>query len=374
MNDKREDLEETPDQDFEALAKARHAEQQAPKKSLEVRAIEEHGRIGKYRVVEELGKGGMGGVYLVEDDHSRFIMKVPLTEDQRPALENEIRVLDKVWQGIEEKLFMRELLLPPNIINLIDSSTDEFAYAVLELLEGEIKRKKSDSGRIVRSLTDDPGNVQSTRVALYIWDVMHALEVMHSMDIVHRDVKHTNCMDTNKRGKLGIVLFDFGLALDLTDQEEVRSQSGRMTPYYLTKDFAREYLRYKGRFYQDCNPERMNGILKRRDFGALALSAAHLLTNVHPYSHTDRAKVDGVHQHPFSKGRNMNDYLLAIRTFKGSPIDFRMIQEKMHGDMFGYVFEQLLSPNVVDPKQRKKVYRALEKGMNIPGFFTKYRA
>src|SRR5262245_19763783 len=153
---------------------------------------EEEWRLGPYRVLHQLGKGGMGIVYLAID-----------TRNQRQVA---IKVLPKGRESEEDSLarFIREgrmlsELNHPNIAKIYDQfESDGKPCIVLEYVPGDTLADR------LRSRALPMG--ESLQYALQIAD---ALKAAHDRRIVHRDLKPANIKITPE-GKIKIL--DFGLA------------------------------------------------------------------------------------------------------------------------------------------------------------------
>ena len=153
--------------------------------------------IGKYRVLEALGRGGMAQVYRAYHPQlDRYVA---------------IKVLRSDLVEHEEFLarFRREAhavsgLRHPNIVQVFDFDVqDENYYMVMELLEGDTLRARLNEYRARGERMPLP------EVLRILTDVLNGLEYAHSEGIIHRDIKPANIMLT-KRGQA--VLTDFGIA------------------------------------------------------------------------------------------------------------------------------------------------------------------
>ena len=147
--------------------------------------------LSHYRIIDKLGAGGMGEVYLAED--SRLDRKVALKilpqhlsdrADLRERFEREARAVSS--------------LNHPHICTLYDiGEQDGIHYLVMEHLEGETLAARLEKGALPLE--------QTLQYAIQIAD---ALDKAHRQGVVHRDLKPGNIMLV----KSGAKLLDFGLA------------------------------------------------------------------------------------------------------------------------------------------------------------------
>jgi serine/threonine-protein kinase len=150
-------------------------------------------KIGKYRIVERIGRGGMGTVFKAHDPilNRQVALKVisgelGVTEEMRARFYREARACAK--------------LSHPNIIVVYDLGEDEGRlFIVMELLEGE--ELKSIIGQR-KSLSLE------TKLALMI-QVCEGLHYAHERGIIHRDIKPGNVF-VLRQGQVKIL--DFGIA------------------------------------------------------------------------------------------------------------------------------------------------------------------
>jgi serine/threonine protein kinase/Tfp pilus assembly protein PilF len=160
--------------------------------------------VSHYRILEPLGEGGMGTVYLAEDTHlgRRVAIKFPSvnsdSHDYRARFLREARAVSE--------------LSHPGIATLFDyGETDQGRpFLVMELARG-------------RSLSElmQKGELNLPRAVVIVRDVALALVEAHARGVVHRDIKPSNIMiDDNGQVKV----LDFGLAKQLNKEHVLSSE------------------------------------------------------------------------------------------------------------------------------------------------------
>jgi tetratricopeptide (TPR) repeat protein len=172
--------------------------------------------VGPYRILGELGRGGMGLVYLAQRDDPDLPQKVALKVSAGRLGE---RSLERFRH--ERRVLAR--LSHPNIARLLDGGTsaDGTLFLAMELVVGETLLASCDRRRLqVRE-----------RVRLFL-DVCRAVDFAHRSLIVHRDVKPSNIL-VSENGE--VKLLDFGVAKLLDDDTEGLTREGRPV---LTLEYA----------------------------------------------------------------------------------------------------------------------------------------
>jgi len=154
-----------------------------------------------YRLVELIGRGGMGSVYVVEHRRlqKRFALKVPHRFYARPAFADRMRV--------EAQAIAR--LSHPNVVQVIDFWTAaDHPCIVLELLTGRTLAQELAERRQL------PAH-EAVELAL---QALSALSAAHALGIVHRDIKPENLyLHQATEGQRVLKVLDFGLARILPD-------------------------------------------------------------------------------------------------------------------------------------------------------------
>ena len=222
-------------------------------------------RIGAYRLVRLLGRGGMGAVYLAEraDEAFRQRVAIKLLPWALATSESRHRFL------LERQTLAR--LEHPHIARLLDGgeTADGLPYLVMEYVDGEpidrfCQRHDLDLVRRLRLFRE----------------VCGAVEHAHRTLVVHRDLKPGNILVTAAGA---VKLLDFGIAKLLpgaeTDEAVLRTVAGRQL---LTPLFA--------------SPEQVRGepVTTATDVYALGLLLFRLLVGAHPYRFATESPVEVV--------------------------------------------------------------------------------
>jgi serine/threonine protein kinase/tetratricopeptide (TPR) repeat protein len=162
--------------------------------------------IGAYRLMRELGRGGMGTVYLAYD--TRLGRQAALKFLPSRLIDNPERV-----RRFQREVRAASALNHPNIITIYDFGQEEGRdYIASEFVEGHT----------LRDYVGDPG-LTLNRILDVVIQVASALEAAHAAGIVHRDIKPENIM---LRPDGYVKVLDFGLA-KLTEPESGGDEANR---------------------------------------------------------------------------------------------------------------------------------------------------
>jgi len=175
-------------------------------------------QIGAYRLLHELGVGGMGRVYLAERADGQFAHQVALK-----LIRSELAVPELIQRFLRERDTLARLA-HPNIAQLHDGGVgpDGSPYFTLEYVAGEQVTTWCDTHRLgVRA-----------RVLLLL-KVCDAVEHAHRNLIVHRDIKPSNILVTAEGEPK---LLDFGIAKPLTGNPGAEATSTGVRP--MTREYA----------------------------------------------------------------------------------------------------------------------------------------
>ncbi len=217
------------------------------------RLLEEGAEVGPYRVVREVGRGGMGYVYLAERDDGQFEQEVALKVLRTEGLSQ---------QGVQRFLFERQILASlnhPSIARVFDGGVleDGRPYLVMEYVEGEPITAYCNNKKL--SIRD--------RLQLFA-SVCDAVQHAHRNLVVHRDLKPSNIYVTREGH---VKLLDFGIAKLLQSEPDEAERHTRTGAHLLTPEYAA--------------PEQVQGgaVTTATDVYALGILLYELLTGCRPY-------------------------------------------------------------------------------------------
>ena len=221
-------------------------------------------RLGPYRLAREIGRGGMGTVYLAERADEEFDRRVAVKVLKRGLDTDEVvrrfRTERQILAGLDH----------PNIARLLDGGTtdDGLPYLVMEHVDG----------RPIDVFCREEQLDVEQRLELFL-AVCSAVELAHRNLVVHRDLKPSNILVTAD----GVPkLLDFGIAklLDPQDAEGMMTVAGWR---FLTPEYA--------------SPEQVSGapVTTATDVYSLGVVLYQLLADRRPYELAERS-VEGLAQ------------------------------------------------------------------------------
>jgi eukaryotic-like serine/threonine-protein kinase len=217
----------------------------------------------RYRLRSQIGRGGMGSVWLAEHTSLRTPVAIKLL-DPKLATDATLRAR-----------FLREAqaaasLTSTHIVRILDHGVDaDLPYIAMEFLEGESLRS-----RLVRE-----HSLTATATASVFAGVVRGMARAHRAGVVHRDLKPDNIFITKDEEAGEVVkIVDFGIAkllddaklTESTEAEGIETATGAMlgTPYYMS-------------------PEQLRGkkqIDARTDLWSLGVIAFECLTGKRPFN------------------------------------------------------------------------------------------
>ncbi|TXT31176.1 MAG: cyclic nucleotide-binding:protein kinase [Rhodocyclaceae bacterium] len=184
-------------------------------------------KIGKYRVIKELGKGATATVYLCDDPDAnrRVAVKVIQFGKDSSAMSRRMRKL------FQNEGMVSKRLNHPNIVQVYEAVVEpDFAYLAMEYVEGFTLE---DNCRIDKLLP-------MHRAISIIFKCCMALDAAYRQGIIHRDIKPANIMiAANDEPKIA----DFGLALNMNKDMDRDSTfiMGVGSPAYMSPEQIKGY-------------------------------------------------------------------------------------------------------------------------------------
>ena len=210
-------------------------------------------RVGLYKIISEIGRGGMGAVYLAERDDQQFAKRAAVKLIKRGM------DTDFVVQRFRNERQILANLDHPNIARLLDGGATEadLPYFVMEYVEGAPIIKYANANKL--STTE--------RLRLFR-TVCSAVQYAHQNLVIHRDLKPSNILVT-KDGEPK--LLDFGIAKLLQLDDGVETDLTATAVRVMTPEYA--------------SPEQVKGerITTASDVYSLGVLLYELLTGKRPY-------------------------------------------------------------------------------------------
>ena len=210
-------------------------------------------RIGRYKIVRELGRGAMGVVYHAIDPNIGrpvAIKTIQLGGERKPEEQERLR----------ERLFREArsagILSHPGIVTIYDvEQQGELAYIAMEYVDGPT----------LDQLLSRAAAIGAGAMFSILAQTAVALDYAHQKGIVHRDIKPANIMIAARIGTAKIT--DFGIAKITASEQFTMTGSIVGTPHYMS-------------------PEQVQGqpVDGRSDQFSLAVIAYEMLTGEKPYT------------------------------------------------------------------------------------------
>lgn len=172
---------------------------------------------GRYRILERLGAGGMGEVYLAHD-----------LEQRQPVA---IKYMHRELESGESELFRRRFTEEVEILRKVNAQgvpafvdsfdEDDRSYLIMEYIQGHSLEQLLD-----RTRDKDFGGLRPSLVAEVGIQVCKILEHIHSQDpaLIHRDIKPSNIIIRSQDD--AVFLVDFGLAREIHSKSSAKTMVG----------------------------------------------------------------------------------------------------------------------------------------------------
>ncbi|MHC4620786.1 MAG: bifunctional serine/threonine-protein kinase/formylglycine-generating enzyme family protein [Planctomycetota bacterium] len=212
-------------------------------------------KLGKYEIIEEVGRGGFAVVYKARDpDLDRLVALKVLA----PHLTWEREFAARFQNEAKSAARLRH----PNVVTIYETGEEDGQlYIAMEYLEG----------RTLAQVIEDEGALPLERVLAILGQVADALDYAHKQGVLHRDVKPANIMvEEGGRAKPRATLMDFGLVKAMESSKSLTSQGTLLgSPEYMAPEQA--------------DPDRKDEIGPATDLYALGVVAYQMLTGRVPF-------------------------------------------------------------------------------------------
>ncbi|MDC0144498.1 protein kinase [Verrucomicrobia bacterium] len=231
---------------------------------------------GRYRILKQLGRGGMGVVYLALDEQLN-------EEVALKSFPPEMAVDESALDDMKREVQKSRKLSHPNIIRMHDfvNPPGEDPFVTMEFVEGqELADMRRDQASGVFAWED---------IKQYIIQLCDALTTAHNENTVHRDLKPTQMM-INNEGRLK--LCDFGIAASMADSISFSSMKHAVSGTLLF-----------------MSPQQMNGEVPRAtdDIYALGATLYDLMTGKPPF-YTGNVNAQVMNRPPISMQERLAEF------------------------------------------------------------------
>ncbi|MDH4220058.1 MAG: serine/threonine-protein kinase, partial [Candidatus Aminicenantes bacterium] len=210
---------------------------------------------GRYQIIEELGRGGMGRVYKVLDTEvqEKIALKI---------LRPEIASNEQTIQRFRNELKLARKISHKYVCRMFDLSKEEDLYYItMEYVSGEN----------LKSMIQMMGQLSVGKTIFIAKQVCEGLAEAHRLGVIHRDLKPSNIM-IDKEGNAHIM--DFGIARSLKTEDITQTEARIGTPKYMS-------------------PEQMAGkeLDRRSDIYSLGVILYEMVTGRVPYEGDTAAEI-----------------------------------------------------------------------------------
>ena len=169
---------------------------------------------GRYEIIEEIGQGGMGKIYRVEDTKIKEEMALKLI---RPEIAADQRTIERFSNELK---FARKIA-HRNVCRMYDLGEDKGThYITMEYVPGENLK------HMIRMM----GKLSPTQAVSIARQVCEGLAEAHRLGVIHRDLKPSNIM-IDRKGTAYIM--DFGIARSRQTQGKTGAGAMVGTPDYI---------------------------------------------------------------------------------------------------------------------------------------------
>jgi serine/threonine protein kinase len=216
-------------------------------------------KIGKYVIVNEVGRGSTGVVYLSHDPYYGRDVAIKVYNLDAGGDEEKARIARKMFLS---EAHMVGMLQHPHILPIYDAGEEgDYCYIVTEHVHG---------ARTLAAYCKPDNLLRIDDVVEIVYKCARALHYAHSRGVIHRDIKPSNIMLTQDSD---VRIIDFGIAL-VADSDISRIEGIAGSPSYMS-------------------PEQVQSLelTNRSDLYSLGAVMYELLTGVRPFKAANLAKL-----------------------------------------------------------------------------------
>ena len=201
----------------------------------------------RYRIIEEIGRGGMGRVYKAKDQELDITVALKMI---RSAYSSNPRFI----QRFKEETLLSRSISHENVIRIHDiGDVDEIKFISMDYIKGHD----------LKELIHTSGTLSIQTAINIVKQICKGLKAAHQKNIIHLDLKPRNIM-IDSDGK--VFIMDFGVARSLGAQEAVQEKKLIGTPAYISPEQAKS-----------------EEVDKRSDIYSLGIILFEMLTGKRPF-------------------------------------------------------------------------------------------
>ena len=177
-------------------------------------------KIREYKIVKKIGEGGMGEVFLAEDEY--LGRKVAIK-----ALAPELLRNSELIERFQQEARLQSSLTHPNIVTLFSFFPEQNTYCMI---------LEYAAGITLKELILHTGAIPEPRSINIFKQILEGVGFAHQKGVIHRDLKPSNIMiDSNDNVKI----MDFGIAKILGDRGLTKTGTKMGTIYYMSPEQVR---------------------------------------------------------------------------------------------------------------------------------------
>lgn len=182
-------------------------------------------RIGRYSILDTLGRGASGTVYKAYDPFVQRHVAIKFSSDLSQIEDRQAR--DQVLRSFFREAYAAGNLHHPNIVALYDAGMQgSHSYIVMEFVDG----------KTLKTYARDETTIPVTAAIDVIVQCCIALDYAHEQGVIHRDIKPSNILITENGD---VKLADFSIAhVNRSDDTQVIGLTG--SPMYMSPEVVRE--------------------------------------------------------------------------------------------------------------------------------------